>query len=156
MLRVGSVLGEGKEAVPVEQNKALVRKLLEEAFDGKRVEVVDEIVAASVVDHNKIIFAQPGGPGGVGEGIRMFLVAFPDLSVVVERLVGEDDYVAAKVRMAGTNTGPYPRVPEPTGRHAEWGSMDLFRMEGGKMAELWGTSDRMGMLTQLGILPDMG
>jgi len=91
MLRVGSVLGEGKEAVPVEQNKALVRKLLEEAFDGKRVEVVDEIVAASVVDHNKIIFAQPGGPGGVGEGIRMFLVAFPDLSVVVERLVGEDD-----------------------------------------------------------------
>jgi len=34
--------------------------------------------------------------------------------------------------------------------------MDLFRMEGGKMAELWGTSDRMEMLTQLGILPDMG
>jgi predicted ester cyclase len=92
----------------------------------------------------------------VAEGIRVFLAAFPDLSVVVERLVGEDDYVAAKVRMAGTNTGPYPRVPEPTGRYAEWDPMVPLRIEDGKMAELWGISDRMGMLTQLGILPDIG
>jgi len=34
--------------------------------------------------------------------------------------------------------------------------MVLFRMEDDKIAELWGTSDRMGMLTQLGILPDIG
>ena len=58
--------------------------------------------------------------------------------------------------MAGTNAGSYPRVPEPTGRHTEWESMVLFRMEGGRIAELWGTSDRMGMLTQLGILLDIG
>jgi predicted ester cyclase len=86
-------------------------------------------VAANVVDHNKIIFAQPGGPGGVAEGIRMLLVAFPDLSASIERLVGEEDYVVAKVRMAGTNTGAYPRVPEPTGRHTVWDSMILFRIE---------------------------
>jgi predicted ester cyclase len=92
----------------------------------------------------------------MAEGIRMLLVAFPDLSAAVELLVGEEDYVVAKVRMAGTNTGPYPRVPEPTGRHAEWESMILFRMEDGKIAELWGTSDRMGMLTQLGVLPNIG
>ena len=70
--------------------------------------------------------------------------------------MGEEDYVVAKVRMAGTNTGPYPRVSEPTGRHTQWESMVLFRMEDGKIAELWGTSDRMGMLTQLGILSDIG
>jgi predicted ester cyclase len=86
----------------------------------------------------------------------MLLVAFPDLSTAVERLVGEEDYVVAKVWMVGTNTGPYPRVPEPTKRHTEWGSMVMFRMENGKIAELWGISDRMGMLTQLGILPDIG
>jgi predicted ester cyclase len=147
---------KGKETVPVDQNKVVADKLFEEVFNYKRVEFVDELVAADVVDHNKIIFAQPQGPGGMGEGIRMLLVAFPDLSAAVELLVGEEDYVVAKVRMAGTNTGPYPRVPEPTGRHAEWGSMILFRMEDGKIAELWGTSDRMGMLTQLGVLPNIG
>jgi steroid delta-isomerase-like uncharacterized protein len=140
----------------VEHNKAVVERFFEEVFNNKKVELLDELVASDVIDHNKIIFAQPGGPGGVAEGIRMLLGAFPDLSAVVERLVGEEDYVVAQVRMAGTNTGPYPRVPEPTGRRTEWDSMLMFRMEDGKIAELWGTSDRMGMLTQLGILPDIG
>ncbi len=31
--------------------------------------------------------------------------------------------------------------------------MVLLRMEGGRIAELWGTSDRMGMLTKLGDTP---
>src|SRR5918912_2922034 len=140
----------------VEHNKAVVERFFEEVFNDKKVELLDELVASDVIDHNKIIFAQPQGPRGVAEGIRMLLVAFPDLSATVERLVGEEDYVVAKVRMAGTNTGAYPRVSEPTGRHTEWESMVLFRIEGGKIAELWGTSDRMGMLTQLGILPDIG
>jgi predicted ester cyclase len=147
---------EVEQAVFVEQKKVVVRRLFEEIFNDKKVELVDELVAHDVVDHNKIIFAQPERSGGMAEGIRMLLVAFPDLSVVVERLVGEEDYVAAQVRMAGTNTGPYPRVPEPTGRHTEWDSMVLFRIEDGKIVELWGTSDRIGMLTQLGILPDIG
>ena len=73
------------------------------------------------------------------EGIRVLLVAFPDLAAAVERLVGEEDYVATKVKMAGTNTGPYPRVPEPTGRHTEWESIILFRIKDGKIVELWGT-----------------
>ena len=139
----------------VEQNKIVAERFFEEVFN-KKVEFVDELVSGDVVDHNMIIFAQPEGPGGVAEGIRMLLVAFPDLSTSVERLVGEEDYAVAKVRIAGTNTGPYPRVPEPTGRHTRWESLVLFRMEDGKIAELWGTSDRMGMLTQLGILPDIG
>jgi predicted ester cyclase len=142
--------------VSVEQNKILAERFFVEVFNDKKVELVDELVAGDVVDHNKIIFAQPEGPGGMVEGIRMLLVAFPDLSAAVEQLVGEEEYVVAKVRMAGTNTGLYPRVPEPTWRHTEWESMILFRINDGKITELWGTSDRMGMLTQLGVLPDIG
>jgi predicted ester cyclase len=107
------------------------------------------------VDHDKSIFAQPRRPRGVAEGIRMLLVAFPDSSVAMEWLVGEEDYVVAQVRNAGTNTGPYSRVPAPTGRHTEWESVIVFRMENGKIAELWGTSDRMGMLTRLGLFPEI-
>jgi len=140
----------------IDENKAVAKKLFGEVFNNRRVELVDELVADDFVDHNRIIFAQPEGPGGVAEGIRMLLAAFPDMSAAIERLVGEEDCVVAKVRMAGTNTGPYPRVPEPTGRYAEWDSMVPLRIEDGKIAELWGISDRMGMLTQLGILPDIG
>jgi predicted ester cyclase len=140
----------------VEQNKALVRRFFEEVFNQRQPELIEQFLADGVVDHNKIVFTEPDAPGGMAEGVRMLLVAFPDLETIVKHQVGEDDYVSAHLTMAGTNTGSYPRVPEPTGRHTEWESMVLFRMEEGKIAELWGTSDRMGMLTKLGILPDIG
>ena len=92
----------------------------------------------------------------MAEGVRRLLVAFLDLQTSIKHQIVEDDYVSVHLTMAGTNTGSYPRVPEPTGRHTEWESMVLFRMEGGKIPELWGTSDLMGMLTKLGILPDIG
>ena len=140
----------------VEENKSILRRFFEEVFNQKRPELVEEFLADGVVDHNKIVFTEPGAPGGMAHGIRMLLVAFPDLQTTVKHQVGEDDYVSAHLAMAGTNTGSYARVSEPTGLHTEWESMVLFRMEQGKIAELWGTSDRMGMLTKLEILPDIG
>jgi hypothetical protein len=71
--------------VSVEQNKIVAERFFEEVFNNKKVELVDELVSSDVIDHNKIIFAQPEGPGDVAEGIRMLLVAFPDLSASVER-----------------------------------------------------------------------
>jgi predicted ester cyclase len=140
----------------VEENKAVVRRLFEEVFNQKRPEMLEELLADDTVDHNKIIFSEPEGSGGMAEGVRMLLVTFPGSEATVKRQVAEDDYVSTHLEMAGTNTGPYPRVFEPTGRHTEWETMVLCRMEDGKIAELWGTSDRMGMLTKLGILPDIG
>lgn len=140
----------------VEDNKAIVERFFEEVFNQKRPELIEEFLADGVVDHNKIVFTEPDAPGGMAQGIRMLLVAFPDLETIIKHLVAEDDYVSAHLAMAGTNTGSYPRVSEPTGLRTEWKSMVLFRMEEDKIAELWGTSDRMGMLTKLGILPDIG
>ena len=140
----------------VEQSKAVVRRFFEEVFNQKQPELLEELLADSVVDPNQIIFTELDAPGGIADGVRMLLIAFPDLKVTVKHQVEEDDYVSVHLTMAGTNTGAYPRVPKPTGRHTEWESMLLFRMEGGKIAELWGTSDQMGMLTKLGILPEIG
>ena len=51
-----------REAVSIEQNKIVAERFFEEVFNNKKVEVVDELVSGDVVDHNKIIFAQPEGP----------------------------------------------------------------------------------------------
>lgn len=77
----------------------VTQRFFEEVFDDKRVELIDNLVAVDIVDHNQIIFTQPEGPGGMGEGIRMLLVAFPDLPADVQRLVSEEDDVVAKARM---------------------------------------------------------
>jgi hypothetical protein len=58
--------------------------------------------------------------------------------------------------VSGTNTGDYRGLPQPTMRAFENEAVALFRIEGGKVAEIRGAADRLGMLVQLGILPDLG
>ena len=75
----------------VEENKAVVRRFFEEVLDRKRPELVGEFLADGVVDHNKVVFTEPDAPGGMAEGVRMLLVAFPDLRATVKRQVAEGD-----------------------------------------------------------------
>ena len=120
----------------VEENKIVVRRFFEDEFNHKQPELMEQFLADGVVDHNKIVFTEPDAPGGMAEGVRMLLVAFPDLETTLKHQVADDDYVNSHVMIPGTNTGSCPRVPEPTGRHTEWESMVLFRMEDGKIAEV--------------------
>lgn len=136
-------------------NQAVVRRLFESINHGD-LDHLREVVAADVVDHNAIIFMQPEGPGGVEEGVRLLLVGFPDLQIRVEELIGEADKVVARFRLSGTNTGEYRGLPAPTNKRFENEAIAIFRIDDGKVAEIRGAADRLGMLVQLGILPDIG
>ena len=139
----------------LEDNKAVVRRLFD-VINDRAVDRVPELVAADVVDYNAVIFMQPESPGGVEEGLRMLLDGFPDLKIRVEDLVAEADHVVARFVMSGTNTGEYRGLPEPTNRHFENEAIAIFRIDKGKVSEIRGTADRLSMLIQLGILPDIG
>jgi SnoaL-like polyketide cyclase len=70
--------------------------------------------------------------------------------------MGEDDRVVARVTMSGTNSGDYRGLPAPTQQHFESEAIAIVRIADGRVAEIRGTADRLGMLTQLEILPDIG
>jgi steroid delta-isomerase-like uncharacterized protein len=139
----------------VEENKALVRRLMD-AINNHNFDELNQLVAADVVDHNAVILMQPDGPGGVEQGTKMLLEGFPDLHIEVEELVAEGERVAARLTLSGTNTGPYRGLPAPTQQHFVSEALTILRISDGKVAEIRGTADRLGMLTQLGILPDIG
>jgi predicted ester cyclase len=86
----------------------------------------------------------------------MLFNAFPDFNVSIDQVIGKGEWVAARLSISGTNTGLYRGLPEPTHRSANWEAIGFVRLADGKIAEIYGTADRMGMLTQLGILPDIG
>jgi predicted ester cyclase len=86
----------------------------------------------------------------------MLLAGFPDLRIDVHALIGEADTVVARLTVSGTNLGDYRGLPEPTNQHFEIEAVAIFRLDNGKVAEIHGTADRLGMLVQLGILPDIG
>jgi steroid delta-isomerase-like uncharacterized protein len=139
----------------LEDNKAVVQRLLD-AINNGDLDELPRVVAADVVDHNAVIFMQPEGPGGVQEGVRMLLQGFPDLHLATQELIAEGDRVAARFIMSGTNTGDYRGLPAPTRQPFQSEAIAILRIADGKVAEIRGTADRLGMLTQLGILPDIG
>jgi steroid delta-isomerase-like uncharacterized protein len=139
----------------LEENKALVQRLFDAINDG-RLDELAQVVAPDLVDHNAVIFMQPEGPDGVTEGVRLLLQGFPDLRLSTQELLAEGDQVVARFTMSGTNTGDYRGLPAPTQQHFESEAIAILRIADDRVTELRGTADRLGMLTQLGILPDIG
>ena len=86
----------------------------------------------------------------------MLLQGFPDLHLTTQELLAEGDQVVARFTMSGTNTGDYRGLPAPTQQRFQSEAITIMRLADGRVAEIRGTADRLGMLTQLGILPDIG
>ena len=136
----------------LEDNKRLVRRLIEEGFNHGDLATVDELVAPDVVTHDPLILDAPTGPDSIRGGIELLRNAFPDLHVEVLDLIAEGDRVASFLRMSGTNTGDYRRGGA-TNNRASLRAFFIWRIADGRLAESWGAADRFEMLQQLGIVP---
>ena len=132
----------------VEENKAIVRRLIEEVFGRGNLAVADEIVAADYVDH----YLTPRFPPGVEslkESCRRFSTVFADLTITVEDIFGEGDTVGARTCHRGEHCGDFMGVP-PTGKEVAWEEIHIFRVVGGQIVERWLEMDLLGLVRQLG------
>ena len=134
-----------------EDNKALMRRFIEEVFNKKNLAAIDEFIAPNHVDHTLPPFL-PTTPEGTKKAIGMFLTAFPDVQLTVEDMIADGDTVVTRYTSRGTQQGVFMGIP-PTGRHVEVSSIIIARIADGKIVEEWGLDDQMGMLQQLGMIP---
>lgn len=136
-----------------DENKQLVRKARNKLLNEQHFEAAGEFLAEDYVEHNPVL------PGGTIRG-RDEIVAFwkeffdpwDDLSVAGEEFVAEDDHVAVRTRGGGTLDGEFMGV-DATGRTIDITGMEMYRIEGGKIAEAWICVDSLGMMEQLGAVP---
>jgi predicted ester cyclase len=124
-----------------DQNKAVVRRYLEEIINRGNFEVADEIFAQSYVNHSAGV--------GFGQALTDFLAgivnmkaAFPDWHVTLEDMVAEGDLVVDRVRIAATHSGCVHGVA-PTGRRIETLAMHMWRVVDGRLAEGWYATDAL-------------
>jgi steroid delta-isomerase-like uncharacterized protein len=138
-----------------EDNKTLIRRFFEEAYTKKNLAALEEFIAPNHIDHSAAAASLAVGPEGSRQAIGMMLTAFPDLHVTVEDMIAEGDKVVVRMTMRGTQQGAFGSIP-PTGKQVAVSTIDIVRIEGGKIAEEWGIDDMLGMLQQLGVVPAMG
>jgi steroid delta-isomerase-like uncharacterized protein len=142
----------GEQRMSGEQNKAVVRQLIEQVFNQGNMAMMDELVAADFVEHEEMPPGIPEGREGVELMTGMLRGAFPDFQATIEELIAEGDKVVLRMTWSGTQEGEFMGIP-PSGKRFTIAVIDIMHMDGGKIAEHWGLMDMMGMMQQLGAMP---
>jgi predicted ester cyclase len=132
-----------------EDNKAAVRACFENASQGN-FDALDEIVAPDYVLHPE----EAQGRDGLQEMVEGYRSALSGLRVTIDQQFTEGDYVATRFTIRGTHDGDLMGTP-PTGKDVAFTGITISRCEGGRIAEEWEITDMVGLLGQIGALPEM-
>jgi predicted ester cyclase len=122
-----------------EENKAMVRHMVEGINAGVEGATVDELFAPRAARRVKRLFAE-------------FRIAFPDWQEEIVQLVAEGDAVAGRFRCSGTHQGEF-LGEAPTGKRMDVEEVFFLRVREGKFVDFWGLEDSLNRMRQLGLLP---
>ena len=134
-----------------ENNKAVIRKFLDEVINQNRMDRADDLVVEDFVELDPLP-GQRQGREGLKEVLGMMRTAFPDIHWVVEEMVAEGEKVVTRFTWTGTHRGSFLGVPA-TGKSVSVKGVVIDELAGGKMSASRMLMDSLGMLQQLGVVP---
>jgi steroid delta-isomerase-like uncharacterized protein len=140
-----------------EDNKALIRRLIEEVWNQGNLAFFDELYAPDFLFHD------PGLPQvrtreEDKRWIAGILKAFPDFHITIDDLIAEGDQVVVRLTACGTNTGDIlaPSPHPATGKQVTLTGIAIARISNDQFVEIWHQVDWLGMFQQLGLIPAPG
>ena len=137
-----------------EENKAILRRWIEEFWNNRQRKVADEIISPTYTHHDPNTPDFGKGPEGQKKIFDLYTTAFPDSRFTIERMVAEGDTVVSRWTVRGTHKGDL-MGNAPTGKQITLTGISVARLSGGKMVEGGANWDALGMFQQLGIVPEL-
>ena len=131
-------------------NRALTRRFYEQALNGRRAQVIDDIAAAGYDEHDPL-----PGQGEGREGLKNRITMLVDglaPTFTIEDLIAEGDRVVVRWTNSGRHVGNFLGAA-PTDRPYAIAGIDIYRVEDGRLAEHWHVVDQLSLLQQLGLIP---
>ncbi|HEY1353329.1 MAG TPA: ester cyclase [Ktedonobacteraceae bacterium] len=132
------------------RQKAVLRQLYTKALQGD-LAIIDRVFASTFVDHSSP--DQAPGPAGVRAYFYAVRRAFPDIRVVLDHVIAEEDYIVLRTTWQGTHLGSYEGIPA-TGQRVSRTLIQIFRMARGLILEEW--NEGPGLLDALRRPPEGG
>lgn len=96
---------------------------------------------------NDLCQYKPDPRGGI------FRKSFPDCVLKIDQQFEHKDIVVTQYTVTGTHTRTYLGV-KPTKKRVSFSATFMHRVVDGKIVERWGASDGLGVLQQIGGLPE--
>ena len=139
-------------AASVSANKEIIRRLVEGVWKDRNLAIIDELVAEDYVGHDPSQPTPIQGREGFKEFVAVYQTAFQDAAVTIDDLIADGDQIVTRWTGKGNHTGELMGIA-PTGKEVTVSGITIARMENGKIAEEWQLMDALGMLVQLGAVP---
>jgi predicted ester cyclase len=136
----------------LEENKQLCRDYFA-AFLAGDTDWMQAHIAPTFVRHDPGLPFEVRGPEGVKQLHDALMPAFPDMELPFHDFVAEGEKVLVRLEILATHTGAFGEL-EATGKRIQVAVLDLFQIRDGVLIEHWAQLDNMGMMRQLGALPE--
>ena len=133
----------------------VARRFVDEVCNGRKLAIAEEIFSA---DH---VYRDPGSPGigkgptGIKDLIGTYHRGVNDARWEVHSMIHASDTVIMRWTGSGTHTGELLGIP-PTNRKVRVDGIWMLRIVDGKIVESWNSWDTLGLLQQLGVVPQLG
>jgi steroid delta-isomerase-like uncharacterized protein len=138
-----------------EQNKTIVRRLVEELWNKGNLPVADELIAPTYTHHDAATPDVGRGPESEKKRVTLYRNAFSDLRLTVEDMIAEGEIVMARWSCRGAHKGELNGIA-PTGKQIAISGVTVCRVASGKIVEGWVNWDALGLMQQLGVVPELG
>jgi predicted ester cyclase len=149
---------KGEITIPTREHREIVERWFEDLFTRGDLSAVDAVVSSDLVAYGTGSDGwtiETRGPGAFREWLRWYLSAFTDREWTVHEVISEGDKVVACYSGWVTNRGGLLDIPSSDQRIRETGIL-IYRIEGGKVAEIWAEMSDLPVVMQLGAFPVAG
>lgn len=136
-------------------NKAIIRRLYEEVWNKRKVELIKEIISPSHALQAPNISGSSMGPEAYKRQLLLFVAGYPDLEFTIEDTIAEKDKVVACWTITGTHKGDFMGVPA-TNKKVSVDGVTIHHLTNGKIMDSYSNWDALGMMQQLGVIPALG
>ena len=137
------------------ENKTIVRRLYQEVWNERKLDVVGELISPSHALHDANVSGSQIGPDAYKQQVARFTTAFPDLHFAIEDIVSEKDKLVVSWMISGTHKGEYDGIP-PTDKKISVDGITISYIADGKILDSYVSWDALGLLRQLGHAPPLG
>jgi len=137
-----------------EGNKTSVRRLFEEVWNRGAMPVADELFAPTYTHHDSSTPEVGRGSESEKKRATLYRNAFPDVRFTIEDITAQGETVVARWSCRGTHKGDLNGVA-PTGKQFNITGISISHFANGKIAEGWVNWDALGMMQQLGVVPEL-
>ncbi|HKC58004.1 MAG TPA: ester cyclase [Vicinamibacterales bacterium] len=134
-----------------EQNKVAVRRFIDEVFVKGNADGAEKLVTPDFTPHSW--GKMPSGVEPLKQAIRRVHAGLSEVRFKIEDMLAEDDKVAVRVTAHAKQQGDFMGIPA-SGREYTISETHIFHMRDGKVAEHWRDADMLGLMQQLGALPE--